>query len=89
MKISLFAGASVDGFVARLDDSLDFLRAGGGQGPTGVIAPADPGISRAMADCGSLTPVARARTHRPGIASADEQRSIGQMAALPASLTAC
>lgn len=28
MKLSIFCGVSVDGFLARLDDALDFLRAG-------------------------------------------------------------
>jgi dihydrofolate reductase len=31
MKTSVFIGASVDGFIARLNDSLDFLPAGGGE----------------------------------------------------------
>jgi dihydrofolate reductase len=28
MKLSVFCGISVDGFLARLDNSLDFLHAG-------------------------------------------------------------
>jgi dihydrofolate reductase len=31
MKISVFIGTSVDGFIARLDDRLDFLPADGGE----------------------------------------------------------
>jgi dihydrofolate reductase len=34
MKLSVFCGVSVDGFLARRDDALDFLDAGG-QGPHG------------------------------------------------------
>ncbi|HET9742382.1 MAG TPA: dihydrofolate reductase family protein [Terriglobales bacterium] len=34
MKMSVFCGTSVDGFIARPDDTLDFLEAGGG-GPHG------------------------------------------------------
>lgn len=34
MRVSVFCGASVDGFIARPDDTLDFLDAGGG-GPHG------------------------------------------------------
>jgi dihydrofolate reductase len=34
MKLSVFCGVSVDGFLARPDDALDFLDAGG-QGPHG------------------------------------------------------
>lgn len=34
MKMSVFCGMSVDGFIARPDDTLDFLDAGGG-GPHG------------------------------------------------------
>jgi len=30
MKLSVFCGVSVDGFLARLDDTVDFLDAGGG-----------------------------------------------------------
>jgi dihydrofolate reductase len=31
MKVSIFCGASVDGFIARLNDDLDFLDEGGGE----------------------------------------------------------
>jgi len=31
MKVSVFVGTSVDGFIARADDSLDFLPKGGGE----------------------------------------------------------
>lgn len=31
MKFSVFCGVSVDGFIARKDDTLDFLDAGGGE----------------------------------------------------------
>ena len=31
MKMSVFVGASIDGFIARVDGALDFLPAGGGE----------------------------------------------------------
>jgi dihydrofolate reductase len=31
MKVSVFVGTSVDGFIARPDGALDFLPAGGGE----------------------------------------------------------
>jgi dihydrofolate reductase len=31
VKVSVFVGASVDGFIARRNDALDFLEAGGGE----------------------------------------------------------
>ena len=43
MKVSVFVGASVDGFIARLNDDLDFLPEGGGEphGYTEFIASVD------------------------------------------------
>lgn len=35
MKTSVVVGASLDGFIARQDDSLDFLRASGAEGDNG------------------------------------------------------
>jgi hypothetical protein len=31
MMVSVFVGTSVDGFIARRNDGLDFLREGGGE----------------------------------------------------------